>query len=95
MDAVKKAEHSLQQAGILSLMSPAVRAQHLVHLAEMLSEKAAWEEEEPLPAGQDVNHTASDLYFRALALWEHSRAMHPPVCSAVSLLLSQHFGPGL
>ena len=85
----------MKQAGIPSLMSPAVRAQHLVYLAELLSEEAMWEAEAELPAGEDVNQISSHLYFRALALWERARAMHPPVCSQVSLVLFQCFGPVL
>ena len=89
----------LKQAATPRLMSPAVKAQHLLHLGDVLLAKALAAERAAAPQGQDnmACDKASDLYFRALTLWESARATHPALCCQVGLLLlnySSHLAGG-
>ena len=92
-----KAEALLKRAAVPKLMSPALRAQHLDQLGDVLVAKARAAEREASPVGQSLEDMAcdkaSDLYFKALISWDYARAIHPALCCKVNLLLLNCFSP--
>ena len=72
-----EAEEALRQSAQIELMSPGIRARHMLYLAAVASARAE-------AADKLGDESAGRFYTTALTLYERLRAIHPQTSIQVS-----------